>query len=509
MLNNKRENMVQKLILLLIILSTTLSLLLACISPESNYGDGDGLDTNVSGIDNNNISADGSAAEPPERIFPNLPEMDFDGFEFRIITSDYLLDTNMPREIGAEELTGDIMNDAIHRRNSAIEEQFNINIVELLHNRDDLQTPVRRAILAGDHSYDLIAGNIRSLGMLSHEGFLHNLRDVPHIDLDKPWYCQNAIADLSIANRVHYVVTELQISAKDATWAILFNKRLHNDLGLDDPYQLVRDGRWTMDRMFEMATTASVDLNGDGVMDEDDQWGMLGETFNIYALMRGSGTRLIRKDDNDLPYYAGFTSRDINIFYRAADFLGDPTRSLLSHQLRDSSVFGFNSMFATNRVLFFFTSLSRVTWHRGMETDFGILPIPKFDEAQEYYSHVVTVWIGSGVGIPTNLHGADLERSAIILEALSAESMYTLTPAYFDIQLHTQLLRDEESAEMLDIIFANRTYSLAQLHDWGGLIGTLTGLLGTEREFASSMERIEGMIERAIERTIDAYLDLH
>jgi len=122
---------------------------------------------------------------------------------------------------------------------------------------------------------------------------------------------------------------------------------------------------------------------------------------------------------------------------------------------------------------------------------------------------VVTVWIGCGTGIPVNLGGPDLERSAIILEALSAESMYTLTPAYFEIQLQTRLLRDEESAEMLEIIFANRTYSLVQLHDWGSLLGTITGLLETERELVSSMERIEGAVERAIERTIDAYLALH
>lgn len=503
----KRKNAQKWRLLLLSMIVLSLALLFACAEADGENVRDIGDDAAIA------VGADGEyePQEQPEtaRIYADLPEMDFDGFEFRIITSDYYLDTNMPREIGAEELTGDIINDAIYMRNSRIEEEFNINIVEILHDRNYVHVPVRTSVLAGDHSYDLVAAHIRGLGFLSQEGILHDLRNVPHVDLEKPWYCRNAIADLSIANRVHYVVTELQISAKEGTWAILFNKGLHNDLGLDDPYQLVHDGQWTMDRMFEMATAASRDLDGDGVMTEDDQWGMLGETFNIYALMRASGTRLVQKDENDLPFFAGLTPRDVEVFNLAAEFLGDRERSLFHHHLRDTSIFGHNSMFATNRVLFFFTSLSRVTWHRGMETDFGILPIPKFDEAQEHYSHVVTVWIGCGTGIPVNLGGPDLERSAIILEALSAESMYTLTPAYFEIQLQTRLLRDEESAEMLEIIFANRTYSLVQLHDWGSLLGTITGLLETERELVSSMERIEGAVERAIERTIDAYLALH
>jgi len=245
-------------------------------------------------------------------------------------------------------------------------------------------------------------------------------------------------------------------------------------------------------------------------MDEEDRWGTLGEGFNIYALMNGSGTLLVQKDENDLPYYAGYTSRDVDIFDKGAEYLGDKNKSMLAdnYTSKYSNVWYelINPIFATDRILFFFTSLSRVTWHRSSETEFGILPTPKYDETQEQYVNTVSVWMASGIGIPATFGGAELDRTAIITEALSAESMYTLTPAYYDIQLKTKLTRDNESAEMLDMIFANRVYSLPQLYDWGGMISTITGMLSSNnRNFVSSMDKIESRIAKDIEKTIAAF----
>ena len=42
-------------------------------------------------------------------------------------------------------------------------------------------------------------------------------------------------------------------------------------------------------------------------------------------------------------------------------------------------------------------------------------------------------------------------------------------PAYYDVQLKTKIARDDESSEMLDIIFAGRKYDLGSIYDWGGL----------------------------------------
>lgn len=498
-----------KFICLLIIFSLIISLISSCSAKSDDRAEND---NNIEDKSQNadDINPAETTTEAEIKILPDLPEKDFGDYEIKIITSDYIKDNNMVQEIGAEEENGDPINDAIYARNKKIEEQYNVVIKEILHERDTLNAPVKKAVQAADGSYDLVCGNIRELGILSLAGNLLDLTKVNYLDLTKPWYDQKASADLSIGHKLFFAVGELQISDNNGTWAVLFNKKLLQDLGLEDPYQLVRSGKWTMDKFFEMASAANKDLNGDGKMDEEDQWGTLGEGFNIYALMNGSGTRLVQKDENDLPYYAGYTARDIEIFDKGAEYLGDKTKSLLAenYSSKYSNVWNdlINPIFATDRILFFFTSLSRVTWHRSSETDFGILPTPKFDEIQKDYVNTVSVWMASGMGMPATLTGGDLDRNAIIAEALSAESMYTLTPAYYDVQLKTKFTRDDESGEMLDMIFANRTYSNVHLYDWGGMITTIQGLLtANNRNFVSSMDKIENKIKKDIEKTISVY----
>ncbi|MCL1858586.1 MAG: extracellular solute-binding protein [Oscillospiraceae bacterium] len=512
-MNMKNSEKTIKIICLFIICALLISFISACSSKpaEETGGNNDNNSENQTQNPDGNVSApEETPTEAEVKILPDLPEKDFGGYEFKVITSDYLGDSNMVQEIGSEEENGDPINDAIYARNKKIEEQYNVTVKEILYDRDTLNTPVKKAVMANDGAYDLICGNLRELGILSQGGHLLDLTKVNYLDLEKPWYDQKAAADLSVGHKLFFAVGELQISDNNGTWAILFNKKLLQELVLEDPYKLVLDGKWTMDKFFEMATAACKDLNGDGKMDEEDQWGTLGEGFNIYALMNGSGTRFIQKDENDLPYYAGYTSRDIDIFEKGAEYLGDKNRSMLAENFSSkySNVWYdlVNPIFATDRILFFFTSLSRVTWHRSSETDFGILPTPKYEEQQENYLNTVSVWMASGMGIPATFNGDDLDRTAIITEALSAESMYTLTPAYYDIQLKTKLTRDDESAEMLDMIFANRTYSLAHLYDWGGMISTIqTMLTQNNRNFVSSMDKIANRITKDIDKTIAAY----
>ncbi|MCL2814834.1 MAG: ABC transporter substrate-binding protein [Oscillospiraceae bacterium] len=465
-----------------------------------------------SGPNENTGISDISETQTETEVTIDVSYPDFGGYEFKIITSDYLLNPGMVKEIGAEEENGDLINDAVYKRNGKIEELYNIAIKEILHDRDALAQPVIKSISAGDNSYDLICGNITQGGIIAQKGGLIDLNQVGYLDLKKPWYDQNAAADLSIGHKLYFAVGELQISDNNGTWCLWFNKDLFKNLGFADPYTLVRDGKWTMDKCFEFASAASRDLNGDGKMDEEDQWGMMGESFNIFALMNGSGTRFIQKDENDLPYYAGYTQRDADIFEKGAEYLGDAAKSILvgesrNHASRPDMWIDFaHPMYASGKVLFFFTSLAGVTYHRGFDTNFGILPIPKYDETQKNYVNTVSVTMASALSMTVTLNGELLDRAAIIADALSEESMHILTPAYYELQLKRKLTRDDESAEMLDIIFENRIYSTVQLYNWGGIISTVCGMLtSNNRNFVSSMEKIEDKIKGDIEKTLAVF----
>jgi hypothetical protein len=164
------------------------------------------------------------------------------------------------------------------------------------------------------------------------------------------------------------------------------------------------------------------------------------------------------------------------------------------------------AIFENNRAVFKITALQLVIRMRNMETNFGIIPMPKFDAAQQSFYHYVHP-IASAVSIPVT--NTDITRTGIILEALAAESHYTVRSAYYDISIEGKFLRDEESIEMLDIILATRVFDLAKAFNWNNLGGILEDMYRPRnRDFVSRFEGQRERFESAIGRTVEYFENL-
>jgi len=108
------------------------------------------------------------------------------------------------------------------------------------------------------------------------------------------------------------------------------------------------------------------------------------------------------------------------------------------------------------------------------------------------------------MGVPKS--AGDLERTSILLEALSAESKYTLQPAYYNIVLDRKFMRDEESSDMLDIIFSTQVYDVGGVYSFGGVFSDFCNLAEREtRDVASFHERRIGSMENAIDRVVTQF----
>ena len=77
-----------------------------------------------------------------------------------------------------------------------------------------------------------------------------------------------------------------------------FNKRMLTDLNVGyNPYDLVNDGGWTLDKLYEIASAAVRDTDGDGNITVKDTFGISGTVTRHYsALLAGSGVRYVDKD---------------------------------------------------------------------------------------------------------------------------------------------------------------------------------------------------------------------
>ena len=160
-------------------------------------------------------------------------------------------------------------------------------------------------------------------------------------------------------------------------------------------------------------------------------------------------------------------------------------------------------MFMDNHCLFYSGCFRELTHYRDMKVDFGILPMPKYDEAQESYHNLVTFHVDVGT-LPITV--TDPERSALILSAMSYESMLTLNPCFYDVFLDEKLARDEESKGMIDLILDTKVYDM----DWTAQVSTLGKImekLSVERsdDFTSRWASARSTADANLEKFLTAF----
>jgi hypothetical protein len=184
-------------------------------------------------------------------------------------------------------------------RNSVLEEKLNMLVVEKKVNapHDD----ARKSVKAGDDAFDAVVSGMNTIVLVSQDGLLLDLNNIEHINLSNPWWDQKGLAELELGGKVFCVTGDLVITDKDATWVMMFNKQLAQDYQLEDPYALVRSGKWTMDKFNDLIKDVSLDLNGDGKMDENDFYGFSTHEYSSWGFLYGAGIKIAEKDSSGYP----------------------------------------------------------------------------------------------------------------------------------------------------------------------------------------------------------------
>ena len=136
-----------------------------------------------------------------------------------------------------EELTGELLNDAIYNRNLAIETQYDVTI-----SAEDADTPQSRLtkdVKAGETSYQAVADWPTRMASLSTEGALYNLRTVPWIDLEKPWWDSNAAEAYSVQGKQYLTTGDYVLYDKQRILIFFFNRDMADNLGIPNLYDTV------------------------------------------------------------------------------------------------------------------------------------------------------------------------------------------------------------------------------------------------------------------------------
>ncbi len=485
-----------------------LSLILAAVLLAGAVVSCGGGETTTTPETTDAVTGGESAVETGEVFDPfvNLPEKDYEGYDFHMLIRN---NERWIEDMYVEEATGDIVDDAIFSRNSMISEKYNVTITYQPSSHDNSETDAVNTILAGDDAYSLIMAHGRAAFVYANQGLLLDWNaDLPYVNLDNPWWDQDARKSLSINGQLYVMIGDLSYCSMGAANLMLFNKQMFQDLDIEYPYQLVKDGKWTYETWEGMAKGAASDLNGDGAMDKDyDRFGYVTQKWvGPVQAFATSGLRVVSKDEDDIPYISIMSDKTLEVFNRYFDMIESDNAFVDIGDLSYSA--DFIKVFEEGRSLFIDMNMHDVDAMRDMDTDFGIVPWPKYDEAAEYCTNVDA---GTNMCIIPMTAG-DPERTSIILEAMSAIGYDKVLPAYYEVALQTKASRDDDSAEMLDIIKAARIYDLGYYNaDMSGVYANefvdfaATPSLG--RNFTSWYEKNEKTVTKALERVLKEYLD--
>jgi len=450
-------------------------------------------------------SAESSTAETSavESAIPELEERDLEGFKMTLLKEPQENIAFSTLTFAASQENGEVLNDAIVRRNQKITEKYNFELAEQT-NADPLGTMTKQ-IMSGDSEYDLFMIQLRELNAVATGEYLINWYDVPNIVLEGEWWDQDMQRDLDLGKGIYFMNGDIIFTVYDCLRAVMYNKGLVEDFKLEetygDFYDMATDGKWTVDRHYEMMEIVTSDLNGDGVMNYLDRFGNLYNNKSHAALLTAQDQQLVKAVDG-YPEMDVFNERftkvyenilKINSGTSSFDYNSDKFPGLTARQ-------AIVTLFDNKQALFFNNGISAASQYMRdvQNVDFGFLPLPKFDEAQEKYYSYVSV-SAPVICFPRTIADDRLEACGFILEALCRESSLSVVPEYFDTCFSAKYTRDERSYEMIVLATESIRYDLGIIYDYSDICTKFTTYSESNNEGVISMfESIRPAVEQAI-----------
>ncbi|MBQ5746467.1 MAG: hypothetical protein IIV81_00875, partial [Clostridia bacterium] len=326
--------------------------------------------------------AEGDIFAERAAVDDELPEYDFGGKKFRIVS-------HAPYEYFVEEEKrnqGNLISDAKFNRNKTVEDRFNFEIVTAFSGPYTEVTPwVTKTVLSGADEFDLFCSHTASAGGIVTKNIFLNWYDIPNVDFSKPWWPDSNVEDLTYNGKCILAVSDFNYVAVSTAYCMLFNKNLANAYDMGNLYEVVMDGDWTFDYFYNLIKDVYIDEDGDGNRSEGDFYGFqqaFGYGCTISSWVWAFDNPTMKKDEDGIPAISVKTDK-INIICTAIYDLCYNTNGVYYDHKNNSAP----NLFYSKKAIFTISSIGAPTgeYLRNFEDEYGILPLPKWDEHQEKY----------------------------------------------------------------------------------------------------------------------------
>lgn len=396
-----------------------------------------------------------------------VPEMDFGGEEVVILSRDKY---GVIDEFYAESNTdtqSDVVGSAVYNRNMSIENRLNVTLNLPL----DLEPVAKHStsVKSGSNDYHIVTDSTYLAIQAVLKGEFLNLRDNQYIDLDKYYWTQgyNDIVSFGPNNKQYLASGALALSMFRYMFVTVYNREVFEDMGETDLYEVVKNGEWTLDYQNQIIADKYLDIGETpNRVDEKDRFGLItGNTVSVDPYCVAANVQLVSKDANGEWYYnTDMMDRTVELCEKVQALYNNPATYVYIGATYDDTgktdiVKAFAngvSMMATVQVFALETNVGDLA-----EFDYGIAPMPKFDEHQDNYATYVQDQV-TAVGISSAISDEQtMDMLGAVLECMASESYATVVDAYYSKALSYQYLQNPESKEMLDLIYNSLTFDFS------------------------------------------------
>lgn len=416
-----------------------------------------------------------SSSDIPEKLKEVIDAGGFDGEEIGIVVGGGDL-ANRSISVDTESEDYDAtysVNLAVDQRNKTVEQQLK---VKLNHYREDLGgglvNHIREYMAGPDSFYDIIGGyQYFDLGLAfgKDAGTLVNLSKLEEedmiIDVEADYWDTESYNLLAYSGANFWITGDLSQTWLSTMFVSFVNKRIWTEYqeaisevtgGITDPYQVVYQGKWTIDLWTELNEIVYKDLNTNEKVDDGDQVGFVGYSKNsgindivVDGLFSGCHVTFSKVDQSGQPSM-NYNNKNLKAYSAATISLYNESKSLLLYDyVAERMVM---HVFNDGLALMTINTLScSEEYLADMEDDYYILPPPKANESQDdYYTTVGDAATQYGICSRT----PNVQAATATLEALGYFSKKIVTPKYYDEALKGRYTRGDsvDAAKMIDFI---------------------------------------------------------
>ncbi len=455
-----------RLIALLLACLTLTVLVIACDDKEDGKKKNDGRL-------NANLDENGRELDDLDQY-----NLNYSGEEITLL---YWKEVERP-EFEQKELANDNVLDAIYDRNINVEDRLGVDLVFVPMYAaygegvaDEFLRKIDAVRLAKTHDYDIIATYARTEASLAVRGHLQNFSKIEesYINLEKPWWPRELVETVSFGNGSYYFISgDMSTNVLHMMHCIFINKDMFTDLKMDIPYQMVREGKWTIDEMIRMTENLWIDLDNNNKPSVADQIGFCALNYVCDSFYPGSNMRYIEEDDTMMlkvsPDYT--SAKAVKLIDKLGDWASSNAIWVTNANSDTEMANNTRSIFQKGKTLLWLEhacyaesalALGKVKF------SYGMIPTPKYDTNQvNYYTGMGNPWSLYGIYVDFDQRGDKQETLSMftaVLECYASEAYRLTTPEIFEVNMSLKYAESKDETDMFEFVRSGIVFDLGKI----------------------------------------------